>query len=107
MRQAGHKPGTQKRREKKIMKYENLKFNGIEKASAETTDIWGTGVETEIVYDLDLDEVWTTDILGDNWIVHGPGCIGVCRTVRHMSVAAIKAEIIESLRLMEEYGIKC
>ena len=84
------------------MKYENLKFNGIEKASAETSDIRGTGINTLILYDTDLDEVTTYEIMGDNWLVCKPGCFVACRTVDHMSVSAIKAEIIDNLRIMEE-----
>lgn len=85
---------------------ENLKFNGIEIASAETGNLRGTGLCTEILYDVDTDEVTTSTIDVESWSRCKPGVFVACRTADHMSVSAIKAEIIENLRLAEEYGIK-
>ena len=75
-------------------------------ASAATTD-WprNCGGRTEISYNSSTGEVFTRDLIGENYVVYDdPDVHAICSATRHMSAARIRKEIMREMERLAMAG---
>ena len=75
-----------------------LKIKGIKAASGETLNWYDTGWHTQISYDTESGEVYTSLHLGDSWTQWDDDTvITVCHTTRHMTMQEIADAIARAM----------
>ena len=75
-----------------------LRIKGIKAASRETCNWYSTGWHTQISYDTESGEIYTSLHLGDSWTQWNDGAvITVCRTTRHMTMQEIADAIARAM----------
>lgn len=84
-----------------------IKMIGLRKAAHTTKGLTPYGdVRTQISYDRDTGDIYTTEHTGDSWSQYcDPAVITVCFTRQHLTQQQIADRIAEALTEVEMYGL--
>ena len=85
----------------------NINLDTLRSAAKRTAN-WptGCGYSTEIYYDRETGEVWSSDVSDDRTVCHNDSAIiTVCRTVHKQDAQWIADKIAEAVAICEEVGV--